>query len=124
MIQILQKTTTQPDHTRTYLSALFHFIDNILQVPSDLTNKLKEDITPFINEDGTRHMLADKRNPSQTLAGIFEELKEEGMEKGRKEAAKDFAEKLIRKDFTNDQITELTKLDLEEVVELRKSLQM
>lgn len=124
MIQILQKTTTQPDHTRTYLSALFHFIDNILQVPSDLTNKLKEDIIPFINEEGTRHMLADKRNPSQTLAEIFEELKEEGMEKGRKEAAKDFAEKLIRKDFTNDQITELTKLDLEEVVELRKSLQM
>ncbi|ASK62188.1 hypothetical protein CFK37_08440 [Virgibacillus phasianinus] len=140
MIQILQKTSTQPEHTRTYLSALFHFIDNILQVPAELTTKLKEDLTPFIDKEATQQMLADKRNPSQTLAEIFAELKEEGMEKGikkgmekgmvkgvvkgRKEAEKEFAGRLIQKDYSNEQVLELTELELDEIVKLRKSLQM
>ncbi|ASN04159.1 RpnC/YadD family protein [Virgibacillus necropolis] len=124
MIQILQQTSTQPEYTRTYLSALFHFIDNILQVPTDLTTKLKEDLTPFIDKEATQQMLADKRNPSQTLAEIFAELKEEGMEKGKRETEKNIAKKLIQKDYSNEQIIELTELELNEVVKLRKSLQM
>ncbi|ASK64336.1 hypothetical protein CFK37_08680 [Virgibacillus phasianinus] len=47
---------------------------------------------------------------------------EKGIAKGREEAAKDFAKELIRKDFQNEQIVELTKLDLVEVEELRESL--
>lgn len=72
-------------------------------------------------------MLADKRNPSQTLAEIFAELEEEGMEKGiekgKEETAHDIAKELIRENFPNEKVSKLTKLELEEVVELRKSLQ-
>lgn len=69
-------------------------------------------------------MQVDKRNPSQTLAEIFAELEEEGMEKGMQKATKSFVKELIRKDFSNEEITELTKLDPAEVVKLRKSLEI
>lgn len=42
--------STQQENTRTYLSALFHFIDNILQVSEDLTTKLKDDIIPYLGK--------------------------------------------------------------------------
>lgn len=125
MIQVLQ-ISAQPEDTRTYLSALFHFIDNLLQMPKDLTTRLKEDIIPYLGEEASQQMLADKRNPSQTLAEIFAELKEEGMEKGiekgKKETIVHIVEKLVREDFSNEQIAKITELELEEVVKLRKSL--
>ncbi|ASK62189.1 hypothetical protein CFK37_08445 [Virgibacillus phasianinus] len=60
----------------------------------------------------------------QTLAEIFAELKEEGMEKGKKETEKNIAKKLIQKDYSDEQIMEITELELDEVVKLRKLLQM
>ncbi|ASK62230.1 hypothetical protein CFK37_08675 [Virgibacillus phasianinus] len=132
MIQILQSTPTQPEHTRTYLSALFHFIDNILQVSNELEEKLEEDIIPYIRKGAEQQMLAGRKsNPWTKVLAEFEEKGlerglergiEKGIAKGREEAAKDFAKELIRKDFQNEQIMELTKLDLVEVEKLRESL--
>lgn len=120
MIQILQKTSTQQEYTRTYLSALFHFIDNILQVSDDLTTKLKDDIIPYLGKEAAQQMQVDKRNQSQTLAEIIDELEE----KGKQKATRSFAKELIRDDFPNERIAKLTKLDLAEVVKLRKSLEL
>lgn len=49
---------------------------------------------------------------------FFAELREEGY----KEVTKDVAEGLINKNISNDQIAEITDLELKEIVELRKSL--
>ena len=137
MIQLLQKTTKQPEYTRTYIAGLFDFVDNILQVPSDLQNKLTDDIIPYARKEAVQQMNVEK-NKSETWAGIIEALKivaeeevrKEAKEEARKEVKEEaieeakieFAKELMRENFSNEQITELTKLELDEVVKLRRSL--
>ncbi|GAB3059277.1 hypothetical protein [Virgibacillus ainsalahensis] len=83
-------------------------------------------------------MQAERSNPSPTLAEIFADLEKEGMEKGKllgkeegkelgkelgkAEATKQFALKLIQENFSDDYIAKLTKLSVDKVEALRKSL--
>lgn len=61
-----------------------------------------------------------------TFGDFFTELEQKGMEKGiekgKKEATYNLAEELMRDGFSNERIAKLTKLELEKVVTLRKSL--
>lgn len=131
MIQILQKFSVQQENTRTYLSALFYFIDFLLQVPKDLSRQLKDDIKPYMGKEVVQRMQAEKTNPSQTLEEIFAELRqdgrEEGIEKGikegRKDAFKHVVQKLIRQNYSDKQIVEITELDLEDIKELKRDLE-
>lgn len=106
---------------------MFHFVDNLLQLPSDLTNKLREDINPYLGKEVINKMRAEKSELPPTLAELFVEFEqdgiEKGMEKGKKAATKNVAIALIHDDFSNDRIVKLTKLSLDEVVALRESLQ-
>lgn len=52
--------------------------------------------------------------------GLEQGIKE-GIKEGKKEAMNSFAEKLVRDGFSNVRIAKLTKLRLEEVMDLRKS---
>ncbi|WP_382400036.1 hypothetical protein [Lentibacillus salinarum] len=110
-----------------YLSALFYFIDYLLRVPKDLSRQLKDDIIPYMGKEVVQKMQAEKTNPSQTLEEIFAELRQEGREKGREEGRKDtlkhVVQELIREDYSNEQIMKITKLDLEDVKELRRALE-
>ncbi|MGY0691896.1 hypothetical protein ACW2QC_03780 [Virgibacillus sp. FSP13] len=78
-------------------------------------------------------MRAEKTDTSQTLAEIFEEMRQEGeevgiekgmekgMEQGRKNALSQVVLELIKEGFTNEHIAKITKLELDEVAELRKT---
>lgn len=75
-----------------------------------------------------------EKNKSETWAGIIEALKivaEEEVRKEAKEEAKEeaieevkieFAKELIQDKFPNERIAKLTKLELDEVMKLRRSL--
>ncbi|WP_158701720.1 hypothetical protein [Lentibacillus sp. Marseille-P4043] len=133
MIQTLQKFTSQQEKSRTYLSALFYFIDYLLQVPKEYSQQLKNDIIPYLGKEVAQKMRAEKTDTSQTLAEIFEEMKREGIEEGRKEGKEDgrkegrkdslikVVRKLVKKGFTNDEIAEITELGTGEIAELRES---
>lgn len=123
MIQILQKYSKQQENTRTYLSALFYFIDYILQVPADFTKQLTKEITPYLGEEVIQQMKAEKTNPSQTLEEIFAELRKEGVEEGkekaREEALSPVIRELVNEGFSNEKIAKITKLTVDEVTEWR-----
>ena len=51
-----------------------------------------------------------------------EEGKREGRREGKKEAEKNFARKLLERNFSDEEITQLTELKIEEVKRLRESL--
>ncbi|MFS0644070.1 hypothetical protein [Siminovitchia sp. 179-K 8D1 HS] len=61
-----------------------------------------------------------------TLADMWEKWKEEGkkegMEKGRMEERQRLAIELLKENFTDEQVAKLTKLSLEEVLELKGQL--
>ncbi|MGY0691897.1 hypothetical protein ACW2QC_03785 [Virgibacillus sp. FSP13] len=117
MIQTLQKFTSQQEKSRTYLSALFYFIDYLLQVPKEYSQQLKKDIIPYLGKEVAQKMRAEKTDTSQTLAEIFEEMREDG----KKDALSKVVFELIKEGFTNEHIARITKLELDEVAELRKT---
>ncbi|WP_373895039.1 hypothetical protein [Virgibacillus sp. CBA3643] len=105
-------------YSHTYVSVLIYFIDYLLQVPPYLTKKLRDNVSPLLNKEVVQKMQTERSNPSPTLAEIFDEREKEG----KKEAMKQFAEELILENFSDDYIAKLTKLSVEEVALLRKSL--
>ncbi|MFC4025107.1 hypothetical protein ACFOUV_15030 [Oceanobacillus longus] len=119
MIEILQKFSSQREDTRTYLTSLFYFIDYLLRVPAELKKKLSEDIRPLIGKETSHTMRAEKEKLPPTIAELFADAKDEG----REETKKMLAQELMREGFSDEHIAKLTKLGIEEVVKLRKSLQ-
>ncbi|MFC4025108.1 hypothetical protein ACFOUV_15035 [Oceanobacillus longus] len=64
-------------------------------------------------------MRAEKEKLPPTIAELFADAKDEG----REETKKMLAQELMREGFSDEHIAKLTKLGIEEVVKLRKSLQ-
>ena len=132
IIQILQKFSYQQEDTHIYLSALFYFIDYLLQIPDDLVKQLTKDVMPYLGKEVADQMRAEKTDTSQTLSEIFAELKREGIEKGmergvekgKKEALSHVVRELIREDYSDEQIGKITKLEIEEVKAWRKTFEM
>ncbi|WP_449354335.1 hypothetical protein ACUL41_14160 [Virgibacillus natechei] len=134
-------------HRPTYLSALLYFIDYILQIPSELQEKLYETLPVIQNEkeEGTI-MGMEKLRDTPTFGRLFKEIEEEaskkgmekgieegmekgmekGIEKGREEgieeAERNFARKLLDRNYSDEEISQLTSLELKEVTKLRQSL--
>ncbi|MGJ9458106.1 hypothetical protein [Oceanobacillus sp. CF4.6] len=75
-------------------------------------------------------MRAEKEKLPPTIAELFADAKDEGLVKGReegrdegrKETKKMLAQELIREDFSDEHIAKLIKLDLKEIIKIRKSL--
>lgn len=84
-----------------------------------MTKKLRVELTPFLGKEVTKQMHAEREKPSPTLAELMDEFEE----KGKSEATREFAQELIRENFSDAYIAKLTKLKLDEVMELRKSMQ-
>ncbi|GAB3059284.1 RpnC/YadD family protein [Virgibacillus ainsalahensis] len=121
MTQLLRNMDTHQGYNHTQISPLIYFIDYLLQIPAFLT-KLRDDVTPLLRKEAAQHMQAERSNPSPTLAEIFADLEKEGMEKGKEAAMKQLALELIQENFSDDYIAKLTKLSVDKVEALRKSL--
>ncbi len=85
--------------------------------------ELRNEIIKFIKKDGEKQMHAEKEILSPTLAGVLKMLEQEEIEKAKKEAMVSVAVELIKDGFQEEKIAQLTKIALQEVIELRKSLQ-
>lgn len=139
MIKILESYPLQQERSRTYITTLFYFIDYLLQTPKELEEELRIDLSEYIYKEGGQQMHAEKEVLSPTLAGVLkmiekEEIKkaekrgkEQGIEQGKsvgnKEAKVIFAKRLIKEDFHDEKIAELTGLALPEVVKIKRSLE-
>ncbi len=122
--------------TRNYITALFYFIDYLLQSPGELDKELKNVLLDYVRKEGVEQMQAEKPELSPTLAGILEELTEEeiiafeeskkrkikGEIAGFKKAQISIAKKLLEDGFSNEKIAELTDMELLEIINLRNSL--
>jgi hypothetical protein len=78
MKQILKGFPKEPEKSRTYMTALFYFIDYILQTPNYLQDQLERDLSAHLDKKDVHQMHAEKDELSPTLAGILHEFEKKG----------------------------------------------
>ncbi|WP_077604677.1 hypothetical protein [Oceanobacillus sojae] len=122
--QLISLALKKYSHRAAYLSALLYFIDYILQIPSEFQEKLYESLPIAQNEkEEGKIMGMEKLRDTPTFGRLFREIEEEATKRGMQEAERNFATKLLRKGYSEEEISELTGLEMKDVTELRKSLE-
>ncbi|MFK4997610.1 hypothetical protein ACI2OX_09020 [Bacillus sp. N9] len=117
---ILEKQIDVPQQERRiYIASLIYFIDYLLQLPTELTKRLRTEIRLSKEEIGMLYL--DRNNLPLTLGELIEESKRKGIEKGIVEAKKNLALKLIQEEFPDEYIAKLTELSLKQIKNLRSN---
>lgn len=111
---IIEKMNHPEEQNQLYLSALTYFIDYVLQIPLELTEKLQSDLIPIMEKEVAEMDHIETFKSAPTIAGILDKIKEEGREEGIKEVAK----KLLNKGMDVSEVSELTGLSEEEIKKL------
>jgi len=122
-------------HKGAYLSALLYFIDYLLQIPSELEERLTDEPIEELRKEEVKIMGMERLRDTPTFGRLLRNLEEEaikkgleqgkreGKEEGKQEAEKEFAQRLLKQGLSDDAISNLTNLKLEEIKELRKSFE-
>lgn len=126
-MKLMREVLKLEGHSRTSISAIFHFVDYLLRLPPDLTHQLTETIRPLLEEKRESMVQFESNDLSPTLAELAAiERKEamekglvQGLEQGEERSKKNFALKLLAEDFEVDYIAKLTDLSVEEVERLK-----
>lgn len=114
LMRLVLKKVNQPhEERRIYLSALTYFIDYLLQLPKELTEKLRNEI--MISKEAIDLMYLDRKNLPPTFGELRKLEREEGKIEGLLEERKRIVTKLNRNHFTIEQIADLTELSVEDV---------
>ncbi|WP_299094852.1 hypothetical protein [uncultured Metabacillus sp.] len=109
---VLQKNEYHPKEQRIYLSALIYFIDYLLQIPEELTEKLKNEI--ILSKEEIEMMYLDRKNLPPTFGELIKLEREEGREEGQRKVAK----RMLKEGFPIEMISKLTELSEEEIRKL------
>jgi len=124
---ILEKYDTAAETTIDHLNSLIYFVDNLLKLPEEMKHKLREELNPYLGEEVITKMRAEKSNQPPTIAELIKDYKqegrEEGIEKGKREATINFAKMLLHENYEDSEIVKLTGLSKEEVEEQRQIMQ-
>jgi hypothetical protein len=76
---VLQKMDYPPEQRRFYISTLIYFIDYLLKIPLELTQKLRSEM--IFSKEEIEMMYLDRKNPPPTVGEIIEEdLKQVALE--------------------------------------------
>lgn len=95
----------------------------MLQIPPEWYEKLYESLPlEFENKEAGNAMGLEKLKDTPTFGKLYRDGKAEGKKEGKIEAQKSFARKLLRMDYSDEEISQLTELEMEEVKQLRESL--
>ncbi|WP_338788297.1 hypothetical protein [Metabacillus sp. FJAT-53654] len=118
---VLQKNDYPQEERYIYLSALIYFIDYLLQIPIELTQKLQNEI--ILTKEEIEMMYLDRNNLPPTFGElkrlVREEGREEGREKGIEEGQKLVAVELLKDGMPVYLVAKYVKLSIEIVEELK-----
>lgn len=117
-------------YPRISIVATLYFIDYLLRLPKEHTEKLSREIGTEIRKERKLMELFNEDNASPTVANSFAERLdlmearldrelEKGMEKGIEQGVKQVAIKMIEKGRSNEEIMIFTDLTLEQIETLR-----
>ena len=109
---LLQKNDYPKEERHIYLSALIYFIDYLLQIPIELTQKLRNEI--IISEEEMEMMYLDRKNPPPTWGEVKKMEREEGREEGQRLVALE----LLKDGMPVELVSKYVKLPIEELEKL------
>jgi len=113
------------------IQAAIYFVDYLLRLPEELTQKLYNTLTPIIQEEGNNMVQFNSGEWGPTMDVVFARIREsaeriglkQGIEQGIEQGVKNVVLEMLKKGFTTDLIIELTHLEEDKIEELRETLQ-
>lgn len=125
---VLQDETITRHEKSEVISTLLFFIDKLLAIPDEYTEKLTYEIKIILKEDDRMSQNWNLEN-APTFKGVFEMIREEGreegiekgIEKGKHAKAMEIAKRLLAKGLDVQLIADTTELPLEEILKLKKN---
>lgn len=98
----------------TVLSIILYLIDYLLRLPEELSEKLKDTMTPIMEKEVNGMGQTEREFISPTMEGIFARIEEKNTEK--------IVLEMLKKDFPIDIIAEVTHLDVEAIKKLKETI--
>lgn len=129
-MKLMREIVRNEEYPRTAVQAVFHFIDYLLKLPKDLEQQLAEAMYPILGEEKKLMELYNKENASPTIANAFEmervegrlEGRSEGKMEGRIEERLHLVQNMLKKDWSLEDIMDLTGLSEEELLAIRNAM--
>ncbi|WP_243459368.1 hypothetical protein [Metabacillus bambusae] len=108
---VLQKNNNPQEEQRIYISTLIYFIDYLLQLPKELTQKLRNEI---ILSKEMETMYLDRKNLPLTFGELMKLERDEGKEEGKRKVAR----RMLIEGLPVEMIAKLTDLPEDEIRKL------
>ncbi|MCG7336103.1 hypothetical protein MHZ95_12595 [Sporosarcina sp. ACRSM] len=111
-------------YSHTEILAVFYFIDYLLRLPKELTEKFYDKMVPIIEKEVKQMVQFNNEDLSPTMEAVFTRIREEGERKGIEQGIEKGIEKVVlemlKEGLPDDLITKVTHLDKETIEKLRK----
>ena len=118
--RLMRVIIRNPAYSPINVQAALHFVDYLLRLPKELTERLSNDLRPMLRkEEKLMELYQNKENASPTIVNAFERERIEG----KLEERKTIAREMLANDFSVETIMTLTKLTKEEVSKLQQEIQ-
>ncbi|WP_442598672.1 hypothetical protein [Neobacillus sp. D3-1R] len=109
---VLQKNNIPQQEQRVYISTLVYFIDYLLQLPQELSQKLRNEI--ILSKEVSQMWHLDRKNLPPTLSEWEKIFREEGQEQ--------VAIELLRDGHPIEFVAKYVKIPIEKIEKLKESL--
>ncbi len=117
---ILQKNDYPREEQHIYLSSLIYFIDYLLQIPLDLTQKLRNEI--IFSKEELDMMYLDRNNLPPTFGELKKLVREEGREEGKRKEQRRIAHGMLKDGIPVEVVAKYVELPIEEVEKMKNYL--
>ena len=114
---LLREVWSLKNINRKEMSALLYFVDYLLRLPKEMSEKLQQEMRTEIRKEDAIMLESYKEDLPPTLAGILEMERREGIEQGIKQ----IIISLIENGFTDEVIANVAKQTIEEVKAIRSA---
>ena len=115
LMRLLLKRSDYPrEQQRIYISTLIYFIDYLLQIPEELTEKLREEF--ILTKEDIAMLYIDRNNPPPTWG----EMRKLEMEEVTKKSKIEIAKRMLNEGLSFEMIAKLTELPIKEIQNLNQ----
>lgn len=120
--KLIRELIKQDCYSNVEVQAAVYFIDYLLRLPEELTEKLYNSLVSTIEEEGKDMVQFNSGEWSPTMEAIFAQLQENAEKTGVEKGLEQVVIEMLKKGFSTDLIVEITHLDPVKIDHLRKML--
>ncbi len=119
-MKLMQEILKSDRYSHMEILAVFYFIDYLLRLPKELTEKLYDTMVPIIEKEVKQMVQFNNEDLSPTMEAVFTRIREEGERKGIERGIEKVVLEMLKEGLPDDLITKVTHMDKETIEKLRK----